>query len=463
MRLTFVGHAAVLLEQGEVGLLCDPWLVGDAFNEGWAMWPAPRLDDAELDRVTHLWVSHEHPDHLSVATLRGIPAERRAGITALYQHHWSGAVADFLRTLGFEAVVELDHGVPVMLGPSVEVSLHQVGHEDAALAVKGGGTTVLDLNDCKPSDEKLARIRAAIGPVDVLVDQFSIAGWPGNPEDVARHRRVATGVLDGLARHVAVLEPRWLLPAASFIRFVSPENDYINGAGNPVAAVVDRIGAWRTAVLRPGDEWDLDDPWTGTDEALARYALDEPLPPGGLRRHGTETIEVIEVAARARVAALQVAHRPSVLRRVAPVTFVVTDLGARIVVDLTEGVRRLRPEEEVGRCVVEVTSQAAADAFRHRWGLTTLAISGRLRVRGDEVPFTRLKQVAAATSSGFRSRGVLGDARSPRGVRFLRHRWRDVVPELLGRTGRPLPPAAQVSIGGGSEHGRWPVSGCIPR
>ena len=435
MRLTFVGHAAVLLEQDDVALLCDPWLVGDAFNEGWAAWPTPRLGDGQLDRVTHLWVSHEHPDHLSVATLRGIPAERRAGITALYQHHWSGAVADFLRTLGFKAVVELDHGVPARLGPSVEVVLHQVGHEDAALAVKGGGTTVLDLNDCKPSDQKLSRIRAAIGPIDVLVDQFSIAGWPGNPEDVDRHRRVASNVLDGLARHVAVLEPRWLLPAASFIRFVSPENDYINGAGNPVAAVVARIGDWRTAVLRPGDEWDLDEPWTGTEEALAQYALDEPLPPGGLRRHGSGTIEAVEVAARAQMADLRVAHRPSVLRRVAPVTFVVTDLGERIEVHPSEGVRRLRPDEEGGRCLVEVTSHAATDAFRHRWGLTTLAISGRIRVRGDEMPFTRLKQVAAAASSGFRSRGVFDDARSPRGVRFLRHRWRDVVPELLGRAG----------------------------
>ena len=90
MRLTFVGHASLLLEHEGVSLLCDPWLRGDAFNEAWAPWPAPVLPAERLAGVTHLWISHEHPDHLSIPTLRSIPAEVRGRVTALYQHHWSG-------------------------------------------------------------------------------------------------------------------------------------------------------------------------------------------------------------------------------------------------------------------------------------------------------------------------------------------------------------------------------------
>jgi hypothetical protein len=82
---------------------------------------------------------------------------------------------------------------------------------------------------------------------------------------------------------------------------------------------------------------------------------------------------------------------------------------------------------------VATSSQAAWYAFGNRWGLTTLAISGRLRVHGDEQPFTRLKQLGAAASSGFRSRGLVGDALRPRGRAYLRRRWRDLVPELAGR------------------------------
>lgn len=433
MRLTLVGHASLLLDHGDVSVLCDPWWVGDAFNQGWAAWPAPCISPEQLDRVTHLWVSHEHPDHLSIPTLRSIPAARRAGITALYQRHWSGEVAGFLRSLGFAAVVELDHGVPRSLGPGVDVVLHQVGHEDAALTIKGGGRTVLDLNDCKPSDAKLARMRAEIGPVDVLVDQFSIAGWPGNPEDDERHRRVAAGVLDGVASHLRVVEPRWLLPAASFVRFVSPENAYINDAGNPVAAVVGRFGADRTAVLHPGDTWDLDEPWTGTGDALERYRSAAPLPPGGLRAHEPRSAAEVLAAAEAGLAAMRRAQWGVLLRRLEPVTFSLCDLGERIVLHPSTGARLLEPAEPSTGCVVEASSQAAWYAFDHRWGLTTLAISGRLRVRGDERPFTRLKQLAAASSAGFCSRTLVGDARTPRGRAFLRRRWRDVGPELLAR------------------------------
>jgi hypothetical protein len=196
--------------------------------------------------------------------------------------------------------------------------------------------------------------------------------------------------------------------------------------------VVERVGAHRTAVLHPGDEWELDEPWTGTAANVARYAR-PAVPPGVLRRHGVRSLPDVLAAAEAGVAVLRAAHRRPLTRRLAPVTFRLLDLDERIVVHLDGGVRRLAPAEPSTACVVEASSQAVWYAFSTRWGLTTLAISGRLRVRGDEVPFTRLKQLGAATSSGFRTRGLVRDAASARGRRYLRHRWRDLAPELLRR------------------------------
>ena len=37
MKLEFVNHASYVLESGGVRLLCDPWLEGTAFNDGWAL------------------------------------------------------------------------------------------------------------------------------------------------------------------------------------------------------------------------------------------------------------------------------------------------------------------------------------------------------------------------------------------------------------------------------------------
>ena len=68
MRVTLVSHASVIIETGSVVLWTDPWLFGRAFNESWALQPEVPRERIEpwLPRITHLWVSHEHPDHFHV-------------------------------------------------------------------------------------------------------------------------------------------------------------------------------------------------------------------------------------------------------------------------------------------------------------------------------------------------------------------------------------------------------------
>jgi UDP-MurNAc hydroxylase len=77
MRVTF-GHASVKCEVGDVSLWSDRWLKGEAFNESWSLYPQSVLRDEDLARVTHVWISHEHPDHLSILTIKALPAERKA-------------------------------------------------------------------------------------------------------------------------------------------------------------------------------------------------------------------------------------------------------------------------------------------------------------------------------------------------------------------------------------------------
>lgn len=107
MRLSLVGHASVIIEASDVRLLTDPWLTGLAFNDSWALHPEPRLRQEDLDSLTHLWISHEHPDHFSPASLHSIPSEVRARVILLFQRRYSSEVVDFFATLGFRDVIEL--------------------------------------------------------------------------------------------------------------------------------------------------------------------------------------------------------------------------------------------------------------------------------------------------------------------------------------------------------------------
>ena len=69
LRLTYVGHATVLIEIDGVRLLTDPLLrsrIGPLRRRG----PAPRGED--LGQIDGVLISHAHPDHFDRASLRKV-------------------------------------------------------------------------------------------------------------------------------------------------------------------------------------------------------------------------------------------------------------------------------------------------------------------------------------------------------------------------------------------------------
>jgi L-ascorbate metabolism protein UlaG (beta-lactamase superfamily) len=69
LRLTYVGHATVLIELDGVRILTDPWLrrrLGPLRRRGLVLSPA------DLGDVDAVLVSHPHPDHFDRASLRAI-------------------------------------------------------------------------------------------------------------------------------------------------------------------------------------------------------------------------------------------------------------------------------------------------------------------------------------------------------------------------------------------------------
>jgi hypothetical protein len=172
-------------------LVVDPWLDGRAFNHSWSLVTPTRFRHQDFAHVTHLWISHEHPDnpdHFAPSNVTRIPAEARARITVLYQRTEDRRVAAFCRKLGLAEVVELEARGRHSLGPEFEVQLGRPPNDsDSWLYAHVGGWSVLNLNDCvfrTPSD--LRRIRRRVGTVDLLLTQFST--WTGN----RRSRQAAT-------------------------------------------------------------------------------------------------------------------------------------------------------------------------------------------------------------------------------------------------------------------------------
>ena len=163
MQIQLVSHASVIVRTGDTQLWTDPWLTGKVFNNSWTLLVPPAYDPALLDAIDYLWISHEHPDHFNIPTLRGLPDAFKQRVVVLFQTSNSDKMSDALHRFGFPNMQVLPHRQIVHLRGSTRVYCYQVGQMDSVLAVLADGETVVNLNDAEADHQDCALIRADLG------------------------------------------------------------------------------------------------------------------------------------------------------------------------------------------------------------------------------------------------------------------------------------------------------------
>ncbi len=412
MEIEFVNHASFVVRSGEVRLLCDPWFEGRVFNDGWCLLSPTRHRWDDLADVTHLWLSHEHPDHFNTATLNSIPSGLRARIEVLYQRTRDRKIVEWCAGRGFRGMRELAPRVTTPLGPDFHVTCGPMHPADSWLAVKTPDAALLNLNDCEVNarSEALA-IRRIVGPTDVLFTQFSIAAWDGNADQPERLRARARFMLERMRMQCGVFEPRFVVPFASFVWFCHEENGFMNAGANRIDTAAgylrENVSA-EPVVLYPGDRWRVGEP-VHSGAALERYARDyaecearEPATSAGLSEEDLiessqaylETLrhDAGRLRMRVRLASKCFRHRRDAVRRptlrdrlellgillfqrVSPSAVHVVDLGRSYLFDLDRGLRPCPLPKEA--CDVWLSSDSLHYCFKFLWGGDTLQINGR--------------------------------------------------------------------------------------
>jgi UDP-MurNAc hydroxylase len=372
-----VSHASVLIEAGPIVLLTDPWFMGEVFNEAWALLCTPALTPTTLQGVTHIWISHEHPDHLHFPTLKAIPAEQKSTITLLYQRHFASRVFEALSGLGFSQVIELPLGRWLELGGNVAIMCGSVGTIDSFLAVRSASSTVLNVNDCVMSPWATRTVARSIGSVDVLLTQFSIAGWVGNPGDT--EVAAPDEVLRRARLYIQHFQPRVTIPFASFVYFSHGENQYMNTWINTPDRVCEQLRGTPTQLqfLYNGDSWSSQDGFCVHGDPLERYRTDfQKIPELPYKSHRSYPRDDLIAVGQRLVDAVRLQFPQCLLRAVAPVHFYLVDLDAAIRLDLRQGT--VATEQRVkDDCDIALHSQALWFAFKFPWGFGTLEVSGR--------------------------------------------------------------------------------------
>jgi hypothetical protein len=393
--IQFLNHASVLITAGGASVVSDPWYEGAAFDRGWDLLaPDPSLGELAAG-ARHIWISHEHPDHFRVDFFKNRPPAAEV----LFQKTRDRRVASFLEKEGWR-VAECPAGQPVSLGDGSTLTVGRRDFYDSWGLFEGGGARILNLNDCSfRTPDDLRRLAATVGPIDVLLTQFSYAGWKGGRDNRALREAAARDRLAIVALQAEVLQPRWVVPFASFVRFSHEDNAYLNDAVNPVEAAAAVLPKHAQAVImRPRDRWVVGDAWdNGPAIAFWRErSLDAQTAP----RHGAgPSVDTTALAALAETWRARLARRNGPLwMRLAswlpfagalrPVAVRLTDLGVVVEVSAFAPLTTLGPEAP---SEAAMASESLAFIFRNEFGYDTLVVNGRFE--GGPAGFRRMRRL----------------------------------------------------------------------
>ena len=197
-RVTYVGHATVLVEMDGVRLLTDPVLrqrIGPLRRHGAP--PDPRLAEG----VDAMLISHLHHDHADVPSLRRL--SRKVPVFA------APGAGDFLARLGFVDVRELAPGDSASVG-GVRVTATEANHPPSGRRLERASRAVgFELSGGRhiyfAGDTDLFEGMERIGGGELDLALLPIWGWGTN---------IGAGHLDPerAARAAALLSPRVVVP-----------------------------------------------------------------------------------------------------------------------------------------------------------------------------------------------------------------------------------------------------------
>ncbi len=387
MQIQLVSHASVLIRTEDVQIWTDPWLTGKVFNNSWTLLHAPAWDPAWLDSIDYIWISHEHPDHFNIPTLRALPEAFKRRVTVLFQSSNSDKMFAALRRLGFAHTLALPHRQILALHGRTRVYCYQIGQMDSCLAVLGDDTSVLNINDAEADTRDCRRMRADLGTVHVVLNQFSLAGYGGEADRSARLPAKARQILDNMLANHRDLGAEVTIPIASFVYFSSVDNAYMNQYANTPHDVADAFkdAGLQLAVLDHGDRYTVGQPWDSAPALrhyaqvdLAKLPLD-PVPPASLAE--------ISAALTKLHAQLAEYYPPWLLSTwLRPVTVHILDLNEIVEIDLARGQWRHTP------CAapdLSLHAQPLLFALTHPFGVQTLGVSARVTVHANAANWRR--------------------------------------------------------------------------
>ena len=261
LKLRTLGHASLALyRDGEAPLLLtDPWLLGSVYWRSWWLESYPSAADLDwLTQTRFVYITHEHPDHYHV------PSLRRLGTGPLYlfpKLAELGFVAHAAKQ-GFRTAV-MPPGVWRGIAADAAILSIPCWNDDSLLLIDTPAALVVNLNDAKPASAVLRAIRRVVDRLQkpvVLACSYSPASLVNSFFDENgivsikgrdRYVRYICGICDELGASV-------YLPFASQAVFLREDSRWANDHRTTLADL-ERHWRSRAQLLPPYTTLDLRD------------------------------------------------------------------------------------------------------------------------------------------------------------------------------------------------------------
>ncbi|MCY7409235.1 MAG: MBL fold metallo-hydrolase [Chitinophagales bacterium] len=404
MEIEFVNHASFIVKTKSGQFICDPWLEGTAFDNGWKLLSQTKFPYENFRNITHIWFSHEHPDHFAPGNILKIPTEYRANITVLYQKTIDRKVSNFCKHAGFKEIIEMESNKYFLLG-EMKLMCNAYTDGDSYLHLIVDGISILNLNDCMvDSNAKAKSILKAVGKVDVLFTQFGYANKVGNMDEVELRKISSNEKLNRIKLQCEIFKPKFVVPFASFVWFCHQENFYMNEGMNRIDEVQTFISkniSTKPIILYPGDCWNVKEELNNA-AAIKKYSDDYKIVS---EKNVIQSVFVSkeQLINNAEIFLKKIKERNSnslntILKWETDIN--VSDLSECFALGVKHGFKATPISEN--ECDISLSSAALNYVFKNDWGGDSLNVNARFQIpsNGNYFHFKRFSHVASLNNRG---------------------------------------------------------------
>jgi UDP-MurNAc hydroxylase len=384
MKITLVSHASVIIQTSDCKIWTDPWLFGKAFMESWSLLPRAHWNDKIYEGIDFVWISHEHPDHFHLPTLKSMPASFKDRIILLFQKNNSNKMPEAFKKLGFKNIQLLPHRKIVSITSQTKVHCCQIGPTpDSSLAVINNGYTMLNLNDCEANSKDCKIFSKDLGKVNLILNQFSVAGYRGHFDYATHLRNKANIILENMVQNHKDLSADITIPIASFVYFSDEDNRYVNNFMNTpgdVKIFFDQHHL-KTAILYPGDSY-ISNTEYDSEIALAKFKeIYQNLDELEYRKPPIIEYEKLKNVFENRYNQLKEKYPKWIMKKLKPLIIKISDLEINLKISLSDG--SFEETDDTNFDMI-VGSEAFHYAFANKWGIGTIGVAAKYLIKNKK-------------------------------------------------------------------------------